>query len=54
MIDTVNYERHTTKITTKSPDGFTIILSSIRYTKRVITIKSPENLPEKMEELCLL
>jgi len=61
MTNTLEYKTVTIRLTVKQPDGSFITLSHITYTKRVMTVSSPEKSPEKLlnellkeRELCSL
>jgi len=59
MTNTLEFITTTTKVTVKKPCGCTVAMSYTHYTKRVITVSSPEKSPESLavellreEEMC--
>ena len=48
MTNTLEFITTTTKVTVKKPCGCTVAMSYTHYTKRVITVSSPENSAAKL------
>jgi hypothetical protein len=48
MTNTLEFITETIKVTTKLPCGHSVTMSYTHYTKRVMTVSSPENFPEKL------
>ena len=46
MTNTLEFITTTTKVTVKKPCGCTVAMSYTHYTKRVITVSSPEKIKE--------
>ena len=48
MINTLEYESSTIKVTTKLSNGQVVIFSSTHYVRRVVTQLAPEKSPESL------
>ena len=48
MTNTLEFTTETIKVTVKKPCGHSVTMSYTHYTKRVITVNSPENSAAKL------